>query len=631
MKDLIKQYLEHGISRRSLMRGLGAAGLSGGVAKSLIDSLTISPAMAQEAAASGAIRQVHGNGGTLYMQQLKAAGVKFVFCNPSTGDAPFYDALVDIPEIQLIKGVQEGAVVAMADGYSRLSGEVGVAHIANVGLPNGMTQLVNSFKDNIPVLLTVAAFGTEVEGRDYAQDYEHQETMMAPITKNWWLAESTADIPDVTRRILKFAQTVPAGPVFLSVPDDLLRGQATAAVYDRSLFDISMKIRPDHKDVETVAKMLIEAKNPLLSVGDEITRDHAEAEVVELAQLLGLTVCGQAGQGNWSKPFPTRNPLYVGAYAANMRFPGAVDVHLNIGDQGAERTMKGATLISMRRDPTGLARVWPVDLGMVCNIKLGVADLIAAVKGMATKDRLKQIADGRVGRVHDQSAAQAKMRQMISADLNNGSSIKMERLGVELESHMDKDTIYVSDCDSGRTMDPLISWGGGGGRSYISTGPNILGWGIAASTGAKLAQPNRPVLSCVGDGSALFGGPQPLWSQARYHAPITNIVVNNKSYNNERNRIWSFIAGQQFKMGKDMTCYNGSPDVDFAKTAQAFGVEGEVVADPNNLKPALARAKKANYDGRPYLLDVHVDRDGVGAASTWYPSYSIADQRTRKV
>ena len=128
MKELIKQYLEHGISRRSLMRGLGAAGLTGGVAKSIIDSLTISPAMAQEAAASGAIRQVHGNGGTLYMQQLKAAGVKYVFFNPSTGDAPFYDALVDIPEIQLIKGVQEGAVVAMADGYSRLSGELGALH-----------------------------------------------------------------------------------------------------------------------------------------------------------------------------------------------------------------------------------------------------------------------------------------------------------------------------------------------------------------------------------------------------------------------------------------------------------------------------------------------------------------------
>jgi benzoylformate decarboxylase len=630
MKDLIRQYLDQGISRRTLMRGLGAAGLSGGVAKSFIDSLMPTPAMAQAAAAAGAVREFHGSGGALYMQQLKSAGVKYIFFNPSTGDAPFYDALVDIPEIQLIKGIQEGAVVAMADGYARLSGDIGVAHIANVGLPNGMTQLVNSYKDNIPVLLTVAAFGTEVEGRDYAQDYEHQETMLAPITKNWWLAESTAEIADVTRRVMKFATTAPSGPVFLAIPDDLLRAQATAQIYDRSLFTVAMKIRPDRKDIETIAKMLIEAKNPLMSVGDEVTISQGEKEVVELAELLGIPVSGQSPQGIWSKPFPTRNPLYIGPTVRNMRFPGPVDVHLNLGDQPSEVALKGATLISIRNSPTGLARVAPVDLGVVADVKLAVIDLIAAVKSMATKDRLKQIAEDRSARARDYSAGMAKMRQMIAADLNNGSSIKMERLGVELEAGLDKDTIYVSDCDSGRTMDPLMSWGGSD-KTYISTGPNILGWGVAAATGAKLARPDRPVVSCVGDGSFMFGGPQPLWSQARYKAPITNIVVNNRSYNNERNRIWSFVAGQQFKVGKDMTCYNGSPDVDFAKAAQAFGVEGEVVSDPNTIKPALARAKKANVDGRPYLLDVHVDRDGVGAESTWYPPFSIAEQRTRKV
>src|SRR5579863_7900869 len=248
MKDLLKRYLERDVSRRTLMKNLTAVGLSTVAAKTMAQALA--PVSAQAAAASpDAVRDVKGTGGMLYMQQLKSAGVEYIFFNPSTGDAPFYDALVDVPEITLIKGVQEGAVVAMADGYARLSGKHGVAHIANVGLPNGMTQLVNSYKDHIPVLLTVAAFGTEVEGRDYAQDYEHQEQMMAPITKNWWLAESTADIPDVTRRIIKFAQTVPTGPVFLSIPDDLLRGQANAAIYDGSLFNIAMKIRPDHKDV----------------------------------------------------------------------------------------------------------------------------------------------------------------------------------------------------------------------------------------------------------------------------------------------------------------------------------------------------------------------------------------------
>ena len=629
MKDLLKRYLDRDLSRRTLMKNLTAVGLTTVAAKTVAQALA--PVSARAAAASPeAVRDVKGTGGMLYMQQLKSAGVEYIFFNPSTGDAPFYDALVDVPEITLIKGVQEGAVVAMADGYARLSGKHGVAHIANVGLPNGMTQLVNSWKDHIPVLLTVAAFGTEVAGRDNAQDYDHQESMMQPITKWFWLAESTAGIPDVTRRALKFASTPPTGPVFLSIPDDLLRREATAQVYDSKLFNVAMKIRPDHSDVEAVAKMLIEAKNPLLSVGDEITMCQAEKEVVELAELLGIPVSGEVGQGNWSKPFPTRNPLYLGTYVRSTRFPGQVDVHFNIGDQGAEKPVQGGVLVSMRRDPTGLARVSPVDLGMVADIKLGVADLIAAVKSMATKERLKQIADERGARTRDFTAGMAKMRQTIAADLNNGSVIKMERLAVELEAGLEKDTIYVSDCDSGRTMDPFLAWGGAD-KAYISTGPNILGWGIAAATGAKLARPDRPVVSCVGDGSCMFGGPQSLWSQARYKAPVTNIVINNRSYNNERNRIWSFVAGQQFKSGKDMTCYNGSPDVDFSKAAQAFGVEGEVVSDPNGIKTALQRAKRANVEGRPYLLDVHVDRDGVGAASTWYPPFSIAELRTRRV
>src|SRR5262249_44626794 len=81
------------------------------------------------------------------------------------------------------------------------------------------------------------------------------------------------------------------------------------------------------------------------------------------------------------------------------------------------------------------------------------------------------------------------------------------------------------------------------------------------------------------------------------------------------NRIWHF-GGRQFQSGRDMTCYLGSPDIDYAKTAEAFGVEGEVVKEPDKLKGALERAKRATADGRPYLLDVHTYRDGIGAART---------------
>jgi thiamine pyrophosphate-dependent acetolactate synthase large subunit-like protein len=142
--------------------------------------------------------------------------------------------------------------------------------------------------------------------------------------------------------------------------------------------------------------------------------------------------------------------------------------------------------------------------------------------------------------------------------------------------------------------------------------------------------PDLPVVSVVGDGSFCFSGPQPLWTQARYKAPVMNIVLNNHSYNNERNRIWHY-GGRQFKTGRDMTCYLGSPDVDYAKASEAFGVEAEVVKEPGKLKDAIGRAKRVIADGRPYLLDIHTYRDGVGAASTWHPPYSVADLRSRKV
>lgn len=631
MKDLVKRYLDRGISRRYLMTGLSAVGMASVAAEAMAQSLAPFAASAKDDTPNGALREMTATGGMLYVQQLKAAGVKFIFANPSTGDAPIYDALVSERSIQLIKGIQEGACVAMGDGYARMSGKTAIVQVAGVGLPNALTQMVNTFKDHIPMLLTIGSFGRDKVGADTTQDYDFQNDMASPITKWRWTPMTGKNVPETTRRAIKFASTPPAGPVFLSIPDDVLRAPATGTIMDQALFDVPMEIRPDKADVQKAARMLIEAKNPLLSVGDEITLCRGEKEVLELAELLGLPVSGQAQFGSWSKPFPTRHALYIGPTLRTMRFPGEVDVHLNLGSHYSEISMRGAKLISIRQDPTSLARATPVDLPMVADVRLATIDLIDAINSMATASRLKEIAEARAARTSDYTKKQREFLQQISQSAANvASSIRRERLAFELEKGIDKEAIYVTDCDSGKAMDPLMAFGGGD-KTYVSTGPNILGWGVAASFGVKLARPDRPVVSILGDGSMQFGGPQPLWSMARYQAPVTVIVYNNRSYNNERNRIWTFGQGAQLKEGVDMLCYNGSPDIDFAKAASAFGVEGEVVSEPDKIAASLDRAKRANIEGRPYLLDIHVDRDGVGAASTWYPRYSIADQRTKKV
>ena len=631
MKELIRQYLDKSISRRDLTKGLTAAGLTVATAKTIAQSLA-TPAAAQTAApaAQPKIRDFRGTGGALFVQQLKAAGVEFIFFNPSTSDSPIFDALVHEPSIQLIKGVQEGACVAMADGYARASGKLGVVVVANVGLPNAVAQMVNAFKDQTPILVAASSISQDSVGREAFQEYENIERVTQPTTKWHWVATSTAGIAETTRRAVKFATTQPSAPVYLSIPENLLRTEAQTQIYDRSLFEVSMRVRPDKADIEAAARMIIEAKNPLLSIGDEVYQCNADAEVLELAELLGLPTAGQSGSlGFWTKPFPSKHPLYLGALLRQMRFPGAVDVHLNIGSKFGEQFMPGAKQISMRRDPTSLARVAPVDLGMISDIKIGTRDLVDAVKSLATGSRLKEIAGERLARTAAYTTKMRKMLDKVIKETPYDGDITMERLGIELEASLERDTIWVNDVDSGKRMDAFMSWGPNE-KQYMGTGPNVLGWGMAAGLGVKLAKPDRPVVSVVGDGSFLFSGPQPLWSISRYQAPITVVVLNNRSYNNERNRIW-MSGGVQFQSGRDMTCYLGSPDVDYAKTSQAFGVDAEIVRDPRKIQEAVLRAKKANADGRPYLLDVNLARNGIGAASAWHPAYSIASRRTRRV
>ncbi len=571
-----------------------------------------------------------GTGGALFVEQLKAAGVEYIFFNPSTGDAPIYDAMVDQTDIHLIKGVQEGVVVAMADGYARASGKPGVAIVAAVGLPNAMTQVVNTYKDRIPLMLAMGVPAREAESRGGAQQYDGQETLLTPISKWAWRTESAAGLPDITRKALKFASTRPGGPVSLWLSEPGLREEATATIVDEAAFNTPISMRPNKADIETIARLLIEAKNPLLTVGDEITLAQGEREVRELAELLGLPVMGSAVLGQWSTPFPTRSPLFLGGLQANTPALGQVDIHLNVGSWLGEQTARGAKLISIRQDPATLGRATPVDMGVIADPKLACADLVEAVKSLATKDRLKKIADERTRRVADYTEKARKLRHDVAMQFSTGSPIRLNRLAFELEDFLDKDTIYVADLDSGRKMEPLMNFGGDD-KMYIGNGPAVLGWGISAGLGVKLARPDKPVIALVGDGSFLFGGPQPLWSLSRYQAPITVMVLNNRSYNNERNRIWAFGGGSQLSRGLDMTCYNGSPDVDIAKTAQAFGVEAEQVNDPETIKAALGRAKRANIEGRPYLLEVVIERDGIGGASEWHPPFSIASLRTRKV
>jgi benzoylformate decarboxylase len=637
MKELVKRYLDRDITRRGFLSGLTALGIASATANAMARSLAPFAAQSGEAGAAGLpswMRPMHGSGGALLVAQLKAAGIQYIFFNPSTGEAPIYNALVDEPNIHLIKALQEGALAAMADGYAKASGKFAFVMCARPGLPNCMTQMFNSWKDRIPVLVAVDNAALDSLGQDAFEEAEHVGEMTRPITKWYWSAETTEKIPEITRRAIKFATTDPCGPVFVAYPEDVLHEEAEATIMDQEKFSVPMKIRPDPKLVEQAARLLLEAQNPLLYVGDEVSWCGATSEVLELAELLGLPVTRPPGSMAWSRPFPTKHPLFLGDYLREMRYPGKVDVMLNLGSRmpyaGARlRILPGVKLIEARLDPGNLARVHPTEVALVGDLKHTAADLLAALRSMATAGRLKQIGDARRAKTAEFTGQRREFLQSIVRSRWDRNPISAERLGMELEQFLDKDACFVSEIDSGRTMESLIALGGDD-RRYFSNSGRALGWGLPAALGIKLALPDQPVVAVMGDGAFLFSGPQPLWSFARYRAPVTIIVLNNRSYNNERNRIWT-QGGRQFEVGRDMACYMGDPDMDFVKIASGFGVEGTVVEEPSAIRPALERAQRATVSGAPYLLDVRVERGGIGAASTWHPGFTVESLRKRKV
>jgi thiamine pyrophosphate-dependent acetolactate synthase large subunit-like protein len=171
-----------------------------------------------------------------------------------------------------------------------------------------------------------------------------------------------------------------------------------------------------------------------------------------------------------------------------------------------------------------------------------------------------------------------------------------------------------------------------GGRELFFYYGAHLGTGVGMSAGVKLARPNQQVICLVGDGSFTFG-PTALWNMARLQLPVITVVYNNHAYSGPHSRVINNVpGGRMVQTGQFVHDYLGNPDMDMASIAKGFGVDGEVVQNPTQLREALARARKHTVEGKPYLLDVQVARKGVGwAQSPWVPPIRVAETRTRKV
>lgn len=635
IKGLIRRYIDNGMSRRQFLSTLGAIGLSSAAASSLAKEFApFVSRPGQEPSMPDWTKRITGTGGKLMVEQLKSSGHKFLFVNPSSGEAPIFDALVDEPGIQIIKSLHEGALVGMADGYAKASGETPCVLISRPGIPNAMSMMFNAWKDYTPMVIITDDVSVAMLAQDGFEAMDHMTSMTQTMTKWHWSIQAANKIPEILRRGQKFASTRPSGPVFLAVPSNFLATSTDAAVIDQEKFSPAMQIRPSEDDIKTIAKVLLAADVPMILSGDEVRYCKAETELLELAELLGVPVV-KDWSASWSKHFPTKHPLYYGIYQPTPRFPAGVDVILNLGSRmplaGSQLKIEPhIKLIQVRLDAENLARVYPTHHAIVADIKLAITDLIEEIKSQSSSRKLRRIAGERIERANRHKIKTEKSLQAVAQKKWDNDPISGERVALELEKLLEKDSVIVSDNDTySWPIDNYLSYGPDDKDFYFNTG-FTLGWGLPAAFGVKLALPDKQVVCLISDGTFLFSGPQPLWSYSRYRAPVIIIVFNNQSYNNERNRIMS-RRGRSYEAGRDMVCYLGEPNISYTRLAAGFDVDGEVVKEPGELSNAIRRAIKATRDGRAYLLDLHVERTGSLASSTWHPEFSIASTRTRKV
>jgi thiamine pyrophosphate-dependent acetolactate synthase large subunit-like protein len=637
MRDLVVKYLSKGVSRRNFVTGLTKAGLTMTAAQSVLSSVS-TVTLAQTAPAAGPVKTFEGHGGAAFAEQLIASGVKYVFGNSASEDAQFYEALVDRPQLKYILTPHEGPGAAMAAGYVKASGEPAMVMQAGVvGMANAIGQMFNAHKEQTPlVFYSYRTDQSRRAGRDGFEEVLNQEQMVQPITKYTWLARRGDMIPETVRRAFKAAWTPPYGPSYISWHSDFNDERVKTEIIPQDQFDPRMRVRPNPDDVQRAARLLVEARMPLMVVGDEIYKAKAAAKAVKLAELIGMPVT-QVRQ--LYANFPEGHPLWVGNLAGgnlnSLPYPTGVDVVINVGNKFQHNgpnpiVPRGPKFIDMRIDHWSMGNVMLTEVPLVADVGYGLDDMIAAVEQLMTASTRQKAAERAEDVKKFSTMARTLRGQVVNSPDWDQAPIIADRLTYEIAKFADPDAIIVHEAGSvalhSFDFNPL------GGRELFFYYGAHLGSGVGTAAGVKLARPNQQVICLVGDGSFTFG-PTALWNMARLQLPVITVVYNNHAYSGPHSRVINNVpGGRMVQTGQFVHDYLGNPDMDMASIAKGFGVDGEVVQNPTQLREALARARKHTVEGKPYLLDVQVARKGVGwAQNPWVPPIRVAETRTRKV
>jgi benzoylformate decarboxylase len=544
-------------------------------------------------------------GASLLMEILRSEGVEYIFGNPGTTELPLMDALLEVPAIRYILALQEASAVAMADGYAQAARRPGFLNLHTAGgLGHGMGNLLNASVSQTPLVVTAGQ-----------QDSRHTITdpllfgdllaIARPAVK-WAHEVAHADqLPVLVRRAFHDANAAPTGPVFLSLPMDVMEEMSSVGTDVPSTIDR----RPIAGSLDVLAAHLAAIPPGRLAIiaGDEIHASDAAQEVVALAETLGAPVFGSS----WPSriPFPTSHPLWRG----NMPTK-ATEIAARLADYDALFALGGKSLITilytegpavpptckvyqMSSDVRDLGRTYMTPLSVVGAIK---ASLQAMAPLLATETFAKSEAYAalRLKAERAQQARRAQLAEQAAAQFD--APVIMPLVAAQQAARAIGPDIAIVDEAIATSLHMRGFLNSDWPRQYSFLRGGALGWGMPAAVGCSLGLGRAPVVCLVGDGASLYS-PQSLWTAAHEKLPVTFVVMNNREYNILKN----FMKGQagyvSARSNRFIAMEVTEPAIDYLAMAQSMGVPGQRITKAADIAPAI---EAGIASGAPNLIEI---------------------------
>src|SRR5918996_595283 len=340
-------------------------------------------------------------GRTAFVELLQAEGVGQIFGNPGTTELPIMHALADHPEMGYVLSLQEAIVVAMADGYARASGKLAACnvHVAP-GLGNAIGALYTAHVSGTPMIVTA---GQQEQGHGLKEPllYAPLVPIATPVVK--WATEVTRleDLPRIVHRAAKIATTPPTGPVFISLPGDILNSEAGIELGRSTRVDT--RVRPSDEALQALAARILKAERPVIIVGDEIVKSDALQEAAQLAETLGCPAYQSSTP--YGAHFLSESPCFMGALARIQKIArdtlSPYDLIIALGGDPLRMSVysevdplpEGLSIVQIGLVDHDLARNYGADIALKADVRETLRALVPALKasgGGALQARAKQ-------------------------------------------------------------------------------------------------------------------------------------------------------------------------------------------------------------------------------------------------